>query len=79
LKLQRTRLDLVRLQPMVRQIAARGPPVRWRSWLGVLWHAARGALYGFGCGLPLTSRAPSLAVRRTAAEEETWQPESVVG
>ena len=32
------------------------PPARWRGCPGVLWHAARGALYGFGCGLPLTGR-----------------------
>ena len=34
----------------------------WRGCPGVLWPAARGALYGFGCGLPLASRPGRLPV-----------------
>ena len=55
LKLQPTRSDLVGLRPMARQAAARG---RLRAGAaGPVWHAARDALYGFGCGLPLTGAA----------------------
>ena len=65
-KLQPTRSDLVGLRPMARQATARGC-LRWRGWPGVLWHAARDALYGFGCGLPLTSRPgrPAHVARRS--------------
>ena len=60
LKLQPTRSDLVGLRPMARQAAARG---RLRAGAaGPVWHAARDALYGFGCGLPLTGRPGRLPV-----------------
>jgi hypothetical protein len=42
--------------PMARQAAARGRLRAGAAGQVFLWHAARGALYGFGCGLPLTGR-----------------------
>jgi hypothetical protein len=57
-----TKLDLVGLRPMARQIA-RGRWMRWRGLLGVRWPVAGDALYGFGCGLPRTGRPGRLRYR----------------
>ena len=62
LKLQPTRSDLVGLRPMARQAAARGRLRAGAADPVFLWHAARDALYGFGCGLPLIGRPGQLPV-----------------
>ena len=63
LKLQPTRSDLVGLRPMARQAAARGRLRAGAAGPVFLWHAARGALYSFGCGSPLTGRPALLRAR----------------